>query len=46
MLDTFEIEGNKLLEDAGKKGRFQIISCIFIVGFPFILFYNVTSLPL
>jgi MFS family permease len=37
---------NKLIEHAGKKGKFQKISTIFIIGFSFIMFYNITSLPL
>jgi MFS family permease len=39
-------DGNRLINHAGKKGRFQKISTIFIIGYSFIMFYNITSLPL
>ncbi len=46
MSDEMEVEGQKILTKAGKGGRFQLISSVFIIGYSFIMFYNVTSLPL
>lgn len=46
MGEDMEVEGQKIIAKAGKGGKFQLFSSVFIVGYSFIMFYNVTSLPL
>jgi hypothetical protein len=45
-MDDMERDAQLLLQGAGKSGKFQKVSFVFIIGYSFIMFYNVTSLPL